>query len=94
MIDVVHYRYAEALAYDHAYVAAASHFAAVNQTPGAYPPLATQALVKAGEMYDLAGHRSEAVHYYQVSLLRPGSDDLRKTAERLVREPFTLKDPQ
>jgi tetratricopeptide (TPR) repeat protein len=90
IVDVVHYQYADALARDHAYLDAANHFAAVDKTPDAYPPLAAQALVRAGQMYDLAGRRDQAVRSYQASMSRPGSSELRKTAERLVREPFRL----
>ncbi len=89
-IDLVHYKYAQALAHDRAYLDAAGQFAAVDKAPGAYPPLAAQALVNAGQMYDLAGHRDEAVRSYQASLERPGSDDLRKTAERFIHQPFKL----
>ena len=91
LIDLVHYEYAQALAHDRAYLDAASHFAAVDQTPGAYPPLAAQALVNAGQMYDLAGHRDDAVRSYQAGIMRSGSDDLRKTAERFISQPFSLK---
>ena len=87
--DLVHYQFAEALAQNRAYAAAANHFAAVELASQAYPPLVAQALLRAGQMYDLAGNRAEAIRMYRASLTRTESGDQRKIAERLIRQPFT-----
>lgn len=90
VIDLAHYQYGEALAMDRAYLRAAEQFAAVEETAGANAALVTQALLRAGQMYDLAGQRAEAIGYYRKCLGRPGGEELRKSAERGMKKPYSV----
>ncbi len=92
LMDLVQFQYAEALALSRAYEDAAKRFASIERIPNADPGLATQAMIRAGQMYDLAGRRPEAVRMYRASLAaHPDSSDLRKLVEGFIRQPFTLK---
>ena len=91
LTDLVEYQYAEMLAQNRSYADAARHFAAVEQTPDAYPALVTQSLLRAGQMHDLLGRRPEAIRFYRATLSRPTSPELRRRAEQLIRQPYKLK---
>lgn len=86
LLDLARYQYGEALALEGAFGGAAEQFGAAAQAPGAYEGLVGAALLRAGQMYDLAGQRGEALRMYQACLPLVG-DGQRKMAERLMREP-------
>jgi hypothetical protein len=90
-IDLVHYQYAEALVLNKEYQRAADHFLAVPATRKADANLATLSLLRAAQVYDLAGQRNEAVAQYKAVLARPNVYDTREQAERGIKEPFRAK---
>jgi tetratricopeptide (TPR) repeat protein len=89
LLDVTHYEYGEALAREGAYGGAAEQFRAAAEAPGAYEGLVGAALLRSGQMYDLAGERGEALRMYRACLPQAGAWQ-RKVAERLMLEPFRL----
>jgi predicted Zn-dependent protease len=93
-VDLVHYQYAEALALNKAHGPAAEHFLAVPKSDGADAGLATMALLRAAQVYDLAGQRNEAVAQYKVVLARPNVYDTREQAERGLKHPFAEREKE
>ena len=93
-VDLVHYQFAEALAANKEYKRAAEQFVAVPQTKGADANLATLALLRAAQVYDLAGQRNDAVAQYKAVLARPNVYDTREQAERGLKQPFAEKDKE
>ncbi len=93
-IDLVHYQYAEALALGKEHRFAAEHFLAVPKSNGADAGLATLALLRAAQVYDLAGQRNDAVAQYKVVLARPNVYDTREQAERGLKHPFMEKEKE
>jgi hypothetical protein len=91
-IDLVHYQYAEALALNKEYKLAAEHFLAVPDSKGADANLATVALLRAAQVYDLAGQRKDAVVQYKTVLSRPNVYDTREQAEKGLKEPYQVKE--
>lgn len=91
-IDLVHYQYAEALALNKEHKQAAEHFLAVPKAKGADAGLATLALLRAAQVYDLAGQRNEAVAQYKAVLARPNVYDTREQAERGLKQPFAERE--
>jgi tetratricopeptide (TPR) repeat protein len=90
-VDLIHYKYAEALTANKEFKRAAEHFLAVPKSNGADPNLATLALLRAAQVYDLAGLRDNAVSQYKAVLERPNVYDTREQAERGLKEPFAKK---
>ena len=90
--DLVHYQYAEALAAGQEYARAAEHFLAAARLQNAEPSLATLSALRAGQVYDLAGQRPQAVAQYRSVLARPNVYDTREQAERGIKEPFREKE--
>jgi tetratricopeptide (TPR) repeat protein len=86
--DLIHYQYAEALAGGQEYEKAAEHFLAVSKAPKAEVGLVTWSLLRAGQVYDLAGRRNEALAQYKSVMTRPNIYDTREQAERGIKEPF------
>jgi tetratricopeptide (TPR) repeat protein len=89
--DLIHYQFAEALALNQEYKRAAEHFLAVLKCDEADANLATLALLRSAQVYDLAGLRNEAVVQYKVVLARPNVYDTREQARRGLKEPFSEK---
>ncbi len=90
--DLIHFQYAEALAADHEYERAAEHFQAVTRIQKAEASLVTWSLLRAGQVYDLAGKRTEAVAHYKSVMSRPNVYDTREQAERGIKQPFRGSD--
>jgi tetratricopeptide (TPR) repeat protein len=90
--DLINYQYAEALALNKEYRRAAEHFLAVPKSTGADANLATVALLRAAQVYDLGGQRDEAISNYKTVLSRPNVYDTRVQAERGLKEPFSVKE--
>lgn len=91
-IDLVHYQFAEALASNREFQRAAEHFLAVPKAKGADANLVTVALLRAAQVYDLAGQRNEAMAQYKAVLARPNVYDTREQAERGLKQPFQGKE--
>jgi tetratricopeptide (TPR) repeat protein len=90
--DLINYQFAEALALNKDYQRAVEHFLAVPKSTGADENLATVALLRAAQVYDLGGQRDEAISQYKVVLARPNVYDSRVQAERGLKEPFSVKE--
>lgn len=93
-VDLVHYQYAEALALNREHKQAAEHFLAVPKSKGADAGLATLALLRAAQVYDLSGQRNEAIAQYKAVLGRPNVYDTREQAERGLKQPFAEKEKE
>jgi tetratricopeptide (TPR) repeat protein len=91
-VDLIHYQYAEALAEGRDYKRAAEHFLEVPKSKGADVNLATLALLRTAQIYDLAGQRTDAVAQYKVVLARPNVYDTREQAEKGLKQPFREKE--
>ena len=91
-VDLVHYQYAEALARNKEFKRAADHFLAVPQAKGGDASLATVALLRAAQVYDLAGQRNDAMAQYKAVLTRPNVYDTREQAEKGLKQPFKEKE--
>ncbi len=90
-VDLVHYQYAEALAQGREYKRAAEHFLEVPKSKGADANLATLALLRTAQIYDLGGQRTDAVAQYKAVLARPNVYDTREQAEKGLKQPFKEK---
>jgi len=91
-VDLVHYQYAEALALNKEYKRAAEHFLEAPKSKGADESLATLALLRAAQVYDLAGQRNEAIAQYKAVLARQNVYDTREQAEKGLKQPFKEKE--
>jgi hypothetical protein len=91
-LDLVHFQYAESLALQNEHERAAAHFLSAAKEPGAEAGLATFALLRAAQSYDLANRRAEAVAQYKAVLARPNVYDSRERAEKGLRQPFRESD--
>ncbi len=91
-MDLVHYQYGEALATNREYEQAAEHFIAAARAPQAEQNLATLALLRAGQVYDLAGNRTEALAQYRAVLTRPNVYDVHQQAQQGAKQPFRPKE--
>jgi len=91
-VDLAHYQYAEALALNKEHKRAAEHFLEVPKSKGADANLATLALLRAAQVYDLAGQRNDAVAQYKAVLTRPNVYDTREQAEKGLKQPFKEKE--
>jgi tetratricopeptide (TPR) repeat protein len=89
--DLIHYQYAEALARNREHKRAAAEFTAACQVEKGDANLATVSRLRAGQMYDLAGNRQEAVTQYKEVLARPNVYDTKQQAERGLTRPFMGK---
>jgi tetratricopeptide (TPR) repeat protein len=93
-VDLVHYQYAEALALNKDYKRAAEHFLDVPKSKGADANLATLALLRTAQVYDMAGQRNDAVAQYRAVLARPNVYDTREQAEKGLKQPFREKEKE
>ena len=89
--DLINFQFAEALALNLEYQRAVDYFLAVPKCNGADPKLATLALLRAAQVYDLVGQRNEAVAYYKVVLMRSNVYDSMEEAQRGLKAPFSVK---
>ncbi len=86
--DLIHFYYAETLAAKGDYAAAVCHFLAVTTAPGAEEGLVTRGHLRAGQMYDLAGKRDEAIAQYKIVLSRQNVFDSRGQAQRGLKQSY------
>jgi hypothetical protein len=92
LLDLIHFQYAESLAAQNAHERAAAEFVAAARSPQAEAGLATFALLRAAQSYDLASKRDEAVAQYKAVLARPNVYDSRERAEKGIKQPFRESD--
>ncbi|MCI0660212.1 MAG: DUF3808 domain-containing protein [Acidobacteria bacterium] len=91
VVDLIHYQYAEALALNKQYQRAAEQFLLVPKAEVADASLATLALLRTAQVYDLAGQRNDALAQYKAVLARPNVFDTREQAQKGIKEPFVEK---
>jgi tetratricopeptide (TPR) repeat protein len=90
-LDLIHYRFGEALFTVGQYESAAKEFLAASTSPGAEPGLATMSLLRGAQSCDLAGKRTEARARYKAVLDRPDVYDAHEQANEGLKQPFRLK---
>lgn len=90
-LDLIHFRYGEALLEANQTERAAQEFLAAAAVSGAEPGLATMAHLNAARAFDLAGQRSVALAQYRIVLARPDVLDAHDAARQGLREPYRMK---
>jgi tetratricopeptide (TPR) repeat protein len=88
VLDLIHFRYGEALLAAGQAETAAREFLAAANVAGGEPGLMTIAHLKAARAFDLAGKRTEAVAQYKIVLTRPDISDAHDEAKRGLKEPY------
>ena len=87
-LDLIHFKYGEALLTAGQAERAAKEFLATTTVAGAEPGLATMAYLYAAHAFDVAGKRNEALVQYRAVLARPNAYDAHELAQKGLREPF------
>jgi len=87
-LDLIHFRYGEALLLLGQSEHAAREFLAATIVNGAEPGLVTRAHLRAAQAFDLAGKRDEALAEYRIVLSRPNIYDSLEQARRGLKEPY------
>jgi hypothetical protein len=90
-LDLIHYRYGEALFVAGQSERAAKEFLAAASIQSAEQSLATMSRLYAARSYDLAGKRDDALAQYKIVLTRPDIYDSHENAKRGLREPYKMK---
>lgn len=90
-LDLIHFRYGEALLEANQTENAAQEFLAAAITTGAEPGLATMAHLNAARAFDLAGKRNDALAQYRIVLARQDVLDAHDEAKQGLREPYKMK---
>jgi hypothetical protein len=93
-LDLIHYRYGEALFTSGQAERAAKEFLAAATVAGAEATTATMSRLYAARSFDLAGKRNEALAQYRAVLNRPDVYDSHEQAKRGLSEPYKLKDKE
>jgi len=87
-LDLIHFRYGEALLISGQTEGAARQFLAAATASGAEAGLVTRAHLRAAQSLDLAGKRNEALAEYRIVLTRPNTHDSLEQARRGLKEPY------
>jgi tetratricopeptide (TPR) repeat protein len=87
-LDLIHFRFGEALQLLSQPERAAKEFLAATTVSGAEPGLVTRAHLRAAQALDLAGKRNEALAEYRLVLTRPNIYDSLEQAKRGLKEPY------
>jgi hypothetical protein len=90
-MDLIHFKYGEALMTSGLYERAAKEFLASADAPGAWQGLATMAHLNAAQALDLAGKRNDALMQYRVVLARPDVYDAHDQAQSGLKEVYKKK---
>jgi hypothetical protein len=90
-LDLIHFRYGEALLEANQTESAAQEFLAAANVTGASPELATMAHLNAARAFDLAGKRNDALAHYRIVLTRPDVLDAHDEAKQGLKEPYKSK---
>jgi len=91
-LDLIHFKYGEALLVAGEGERAAKEFLAATAVPNADPGLVTMAHLFAARGLDVAGKRNDALAEYRVVLGRPNVYDSRSLAQKGLRAPYQLID--
>jgi len=87
-LDLIHFKYGEALLTAGANERAAKEFLATTKVDRAEPGLVTMAHLYAARAYDVAGKREEALAQYKEVLARPNVYDAHDEAKRGLKQPY------
>ena len=87
-LDLIHFRYGEALLLLGQTDRAAQQFLEATTAPGADARLVTRGHLRNAQSLDLAGKRNEALVAYRVVTLRPNIGDSHEQARRGLKEPY------
>jgi hypothetical protein len=90
-LDLIHFRYGEALLEANQPESAAQEFIASANVTGASSELATMAHLNAARAFDLAGKRNDALAHYRIVLTRPDVLDAHDEAKQGLKEPYKSK---
>lgn len=90
-LDLIHFRYGEALLEANQPESAAQEFIASANVAGAGSELATMAHLNAARAFDLAGKRNDALAHYRIVLTRPDVLDAHDEAKQGLKEPYKSK---
>jgi outer membrane protein assembly factor BamD (BamD/ComL family) len=88
VLDLVHFKYGEALLTAGEGERAAREFLAATKAERAEPALVTMAHLYAAHAFDLAGRRNDAMSQYREVLTRPDVYSAHDAAKRGLREPY------
>jgi hypothetical protein len=90
-LDLIHFRYGEALFAAGQLERAAKEFLAVSSVKGAEQGLVTMSHLRAAQAFDVAGRRNEALVQYRTVLGRPNIYDSQDKARQGLREPYKIR---
>lgn len=90
-LDLIHFKYGEALLTAGHGDRAAREFLATTKVERAEPALVTMAHLYAARAFDLAGKRDDALAHYRHVLSRPDIYDAHDGAKKGLREPFRMQ---
>ncbi|MBA2734478.1 MAG: hypothetical protein H0U54_16575 [Acidobacteria bacterium] len=90
-LDLIYFRYGDALLNAGQHEGAAREFVAATSVAGAEAGLATTAHLQAARAFDLAGKRAEAIAQYRAVLARPDTSGAHGDARQGLKEPYKLK---
>jgi hypothetical protein len=90
-LDLIHFKYGEALMTAGLHDRAAKQFIAAATAPGGHQGLATMALLYAGRALDLNGKRNDALVQYRAVLARPNVYDAHEQAQSGLKEAYKKK---
>jgi tetratricopeptide (TPR) repeat protein len=90
-LDLIHFKYGEALLTAGQADRAAKEFLATTTVTGGEQGLATMAHLFAAHAFDVAGKRDEALTEYRAVLSRPNIYDSHDLAEKGLRKPFKME---
>ncbi|HEV8589855.1 MAG TPA: hypothetical protein VGQ72_13355 [Pyrinomonadaceae bacterium] len=90
-LDLIHFKYGEALMTAGLFDRAGKEFVASAQVPGAQEGLATMAHLYAARALDLSGKRNDALTQYRAVLARPNVYDAHEQAQSGLREAYKKK---
>jgi predicted Zn-dependent protease len=93
-LDLIHFKYGEALLLAGYNDRAAKEFLAVTKVERAEPGLITMAHLYAARSYDVAGKRDEALAQYKEVLARPNVYDAHDEAKRGLRQAYKAEQPK
>jgi tetratricopeptide (TPR) repeat protein len=87
-LDLIHFKYGEALLTAGLNERAAKEFLSATKVPQAEPGLVTMAHLYAARAYDVAGKRDEALVQYKEVLARPNIYDAHEEAKRGMKQAY------
>jgi len=93
-LDLIHFKYGEALLMAGYNDRAAKEFLAATKVDRAEPGLITMAHLYAARSYDVAGKRDEALAQYKEVLARPNIYDAHDEAKRGLRQAYKADQPK